>query len=100
MLVFMMGSPTPATEQNGTVRELFWVGRHKIYGTPFEHIEKDIREQLQSMLGKFGFNRETDTHAILVNRIPQGYAYSYLSLDDPERPEGGGPTKLRSLNLG
>lgn len=100
MAVFMMGSPTPATEEEGTGRDLLRVGRHKIYATSFEQYEKEIRDQLQAMLGKHGFNHETDIRAITVNRIPHGYAYPYLGLDDPEWAEGEAPHEIGRAQFG
>ena len=100
MVVFMMGSPTPATEEQVTCRDLLRIGRHKIYATPFEQYEKEIRDQLQAMLGKHGFNHETDIRAITVNRIPHGYAYGYLGLDDPEWEEGQAPHEIGRQQFG
>ncbi len=99
MAVFMMGSPTPAIEE-GAGRDLYRVGRHKIYATTFAQYEADIRRQLQSMLGKHGFDHETDIHAITVNRIPHGYAYFYLGLDDPEWEEGQAPHEIGRAQFG
>ncbi len=99
MAVFMMGSPTPAIEE-GTGRDLYRAGRHKIYATTFAQYEAEIRQQLQNMLGKHGFNHETDIRAITVNRIPHGYAYFYLGLDDPEFEEGQAPHELGRAQFG
>jgi len=99
MAVFMMGSPTPAIE-GSTARELYRAGRHKIYGTTFTQYEAQIRHQLQSMLGKHGFNHETDIQAITVNRIPHGYAYFYLGLDDPEWEDGQAPHEIGRAQFG
>jgi len=90
MVVFMMNSPMTITTPQGSLsgRDQLRLGRHKIYSTPFASYEQKIRDQLQSLLGKHGFNHETDIRAITVNRIPHGYAYPYLALDDPEWEEG------------
>jgi spermidine dehydrogenase len=100
MALLMMSSPTPATEEPGTARDLLRIGRSKIYTTTFEQYEKDIREQLQAMLGKYGFNHELDIRAITVNRIPHGYAYSYLGLDDPQWEEGQAPHEIGRAQFG
>ena len=100
MAVFMMASPTPATQERGTGRDLYRVGRHKIYATPFEQYEKEIRDQLQAMLGKHGFNHQTDIRAITVNRIPHGYTYSYHDLDDPDWEEGQAPHEIGRAQFG
>ena len=100
MAVLMMSTPTPATEEEGSARDLFRMGRHKIYSTTFEQYEQDIREQLQALLGKHGFNHETDIQAITVNRIPHGYAYWYMGLDDPEWEEGQAPHEIGRAKFG
>jgi spermidine dehydrogenase len=76
------------------------VGRHKIYNTPFKDYEKQVRDQLQAMLGQHGFNHETDIAAITVNRIPHGYAYSYMGLDDPDWREGQAPHEIGRAQFG
>ena len=100
MVIFMMGSPTPADGQKGTTRDLLKVGRHRIYATTFESYEKEIREQLQSMLGKHGFDHERDVKAITVNRIPHGYAYWYQGLDDPKWATGQAPHEVGRKQFG
>ena len=100
MAVFMMASPTPADLKGTPARDLFRMGRQKIYSTPFIDYEKQIRDQLQAMLGKHGFNHETDIAAITVNRIPHGYAYAYLGLDDPDWKEGQAPHEVGRAQFG
>ena len=99
MAVFMMMSPTPPIEE-GSARDLFRAGRHKIYATSFEDYEQQIRKQLQGMLGNQGFDHETDIVAITVNRIPHGYAYLYLGLDDPEWENGQSPHEIGRAQFG
>jgi len=100
MVVFMMHSPMTEPEQPISARGQLRIGRHKIYSTPFSRYEQQIRDQLQSLLGKHGFNHETDIRAITVNRIPHGYAYAYLALDDPEWPEGQAPHEIGRAQFG
>jgi len=100
MVVFMMASPTPADGTEGTTRDLLRLGRHKIYASTFDDYEQQIREQLQKMLGKHGFNHEQDIKAITVNRIPHGYAYWYQGLDDPEWEEGQAPHEIGRQQFG
>ena len=100
MAVFMMHSPTPSKGEPGTARELFRQGRHKLYATSFEAYEQDIRDQLQAMLGKHGFDHERDIKAITVNRIPHGYAYTYLGLDDPEWESDQAPHEIGRAQFG
>ncbi|MDA7725195.1 NAD(P)/FAD-dependent oxidoreductase [Pseudomonadales bacterium] len=100
MVVFMMASPTPADGTEGTTRDLLRLGRHKIYASTFDDYEQQIREQLQKMLGKYGFNHEADIKAITVNRIPHGYAYWYWGLDDPKWEEGQAPHEIGRQQFG
>lgn len=58
------------------------------------------RDQLQSMLGKHGFDNERDIKAITVNRIPHGYACPYLALDDLEWVEGQAPHEIGRAKFG
>jgi spermidine dehydrogenase len=66
-------------------------GRVELLFTPFETIERHIREQLARLLGSGGFDPAVDILAITVNRWPHGYAYQYNSLSDPFWLEGGEP---------
>ena len=100
MVVFMMHSPMTAPEGQISGREQLRVGRHQIYATPFASYERQIRNQLQSLLGKHGFRHESDIRAITVNRIPHGYAYPYLALDDPEWEEGQAPHEIGRAQFG
>jgi spermidine dehydrogenase len=102
MVVFMMNSPMTLTapEEPMTGRDQLRMGRHKIYSTPFASYEQQIRDQLQSLLGKHGFNHETDIRAITVNRIPHGYSYAYLGLDDPEWEKGQAPHEIGRAQFG
>jgi len=102
MAVFMMNSPVSLAAPEGPLsgRDAMRLGRHKVYSTPFASYEQKIRNQLQAMLGKHGFNHETDIRAITVNRIPHGYAYPYLALDDPEWSEGQAPHEIGRAQFG
>jgi spermidine dehydrogenase len=64
-------------------------GRVELLSTPFETIERSIREQLARTLGDGGFDPAEDIVAITVNRWPHGYAYQYNSLSDPFWLAGG-----------
>ena len=60
------------------------MGRFELLGTPFSTFERNIRDQLQRMLGAAGFDSAKDIAAITVNRWAHGYAYDYDPLSDPE----------------
>lgn len=55
-------------------REQRRVGRHELLATPFETMERDIREQLTSLLSAGGFDPARDIAGITVNRWAHGYA--------------------------
>lgn len=57
-------------------------GRVELLVTPFEAIERSIRDQLGRSLGAGGFDPARDIQAITVNRWAHGYAYQYNSLCD------------------
>ena len=65
-----------------TPREQHRLGRHELITTSFETIERNVRNQLVSMLGESGFDPARDIVGITVNRWAHGYAYWYKSLFD------------------
>jgi spermidine dehydrogenase len=71
------------------IREQHRAGRRELYATPFERIERSIREQLGRILGPGGFDPAHDILGITVNRWPHGYAYQYNSLFDEFWLAGG-----------
>jgi spermidine dehydrogenase len=73
------------------VKEQFRAGRAELLQTPFAHFEKNIREQLDRMLSKGGFDSAKDIKGITVNRWAHGYSYSPFALDTPEWNPGEEP---------
>ena len=65
------------------VRDQHRAGRYELLETTFEMFEKNIREQMNAMLGSGGFDSARDITGISVFRWPHGYAYQYNSLFDP-----------------
>ena len=86
IVVHMVRTPCkpglPARLQHG-------VGRAELFGTPFETMERKIRDQMARTLRPGGFDPARDIVAITVNRWPHGYAYEYNSLWDKFWLEGG-----------
>jgi spermidine dehydrogenase len=79
MVLFMLRTPCkPGLPR----REQYRMGRFELMGTPFSEFERNIREQLNRMLGLAGFDSARDIAAITVNRWAHGYAYEYDSLFD------------------
>ena len=102
MVIFMMHSPMPMTNPDPklSTRDQLRLARTEIYQAQFSDYEQQIREQLQSMLGQFGFQHQSDIEAITVNRIPHGYAYPYVKLDDPEWEAGQAPHEVGRAQFG
>jgi spermidine dehydrogenase len=84
MILFMLRTPCkpglPARDQHR-------MGRFELMTTTFSTFERNIREQLESMLGSAGFDPARDVEGITVNRWAHGYAYSPNPLFDPEWKE-------------
>jgi len=102
MIMFMMHSPMSqdAPDAGVSVRDQLRLARTQIYSARFEDYEQKIRDQLQSMLGQYGFNHASDIQAITVNRIPHGYAYPYVKLDDPDWEPGQAPHEIGRAQFG
>jgi spermidine dehydrogenase len=86
IVVHMMKTPCrpghPARDQHR-------IGRGELFMTPFDVIERKIRDEMSRALGAGGFDPARDIAGITVNRWPHGYAYEYNSLWDPFWLEGG-----------
>lgn len=62
-------------------------GRAELLATSFETFERNIRLQLNRMLGPGGFDAARDILAVTVNRWPHGYAPEHNPLFDPDVPK-------------
>jgi len=83
-----------------TAREKQRTGRMKMLATSFETFERNIRSQLNRILGGGGFDAASDIQAITVNRWPHGYAYEYNSLYDPVWAPGQAPHEIGRQRFG
>ena len=54
-------------------------GRHELFATPYETIERNIRRQLAGSLSEGGFDPTRDIEAITVNR----WAHAYINRANP-----------------
>ena len=99
VVLFLMGVPKFQVNSKNSLRDLYKKGRQIIYTTSFETYEKQIRDQLESLMGNHGF-KQSDILAITVNRWPHGYAYEYSSLYDPEWEEGEAPHEIGRAQFG
>jgi spermidine dehydrogenase len=69
--------------ENLNRREQFRLARHELLSTPFNTIERQVRQQLADMLSDGGFDPARDIEGITVNRWGHGYAYMYDWLEEP-----------------
>ncbi len=58
-------------------REQLRIGRHELFATPFETIERNVRQQLGVTLADGGFDPAADIDGITVNRWAHGYSWMY-----------------------
>jgi spermidine dehydrogenase len=100
MVLWMFHAPAPRNNGKQSARDLYRLGRHRLYTTPFATYEKEIKKQLTAMFGANGFDAERDIAAITMNRWSHGYAYEYLQLYDPEWEEGRAPHELGRAPIG
>ena len=84
MVVFLVRTPC---QPGLSEREQHRIGRVELYDTPFETLERHLRDQLARMLAGGGFDPARDIAGITVGRWAHGYAYGYNSLFDPEFAE-------------
>jgi len=73
-------------------RDQHRAGREELLKEPFSTFERNIREQMATVLGPGGFDEAADIQAITVNRWAHGYAYEYNPLFDPDSFFIGGVT--------
>jgi len=66
-----------------SAREQYRLGQYELLTTPFDTMERFIREQLATALSGGDFDPARDIAGITVNRWAHGYAYGYNSSDDP-----------------
>jgi spermidine dehydrogenase len=97
VLIHMTRTPTrPGLPE----RDQHRAGHLEILNTSFATYEREIRAQLNRILGPGGFDAERDITAITVNRWPHGYAYEYNPLFDPDWPEGSAPHEIGRARFG
>jgi spermidine dehydrogenase len=97
MVLFMLRTPCspglPMRDQNR-------LGRAELLDTPFSTFERNVRDQLERMLGRAGFDPARDIAGLTVNRWAHGYAYSYNSLFDPDWAEKEKPWVIGRKRFG
>jgi spermidine dehydrogenase len=97
MVLFMLRTPCkPGLPRQDQYR----AGREELLRTPFSTFERNIRGQLQRMLGPSGFDPARDIDGITVNRWAHGYSYEYESLSDPDWPAAERPCVIGRQRFG
>jgi spermidine dehydrogenase len=81
-------------------REQSRAGRRELMDTPFSTFEKNIRDQLNRMLGSAGFDAARDIQGITVNRWAHGYAFTPNPLYDPDWKENEKPWVIGRQRVG
>jgi spermidine dehydrogenase len=96
-VLFMLRTPCkPGLDQ----REQNRAGRRELMDTPFATFEKNIRDQLNRMLGGAGFDDARDIEGITVNRWAHGYAFTPNALFDPDWKEVEKPWVIGRRRVG
>jgi spermidine dehydrogenase len=96
-VLFMLRTPCkPGLEQ----REQNRAGRRELLDTPFATFERNIRDQLNRMLGSAGFDAARDIEGITVNRWAHGYAFTPNPLFDPDWKEEEKPWVIGRRRVG
>jgi spermidine dehydrogenase len=85
IVIHMMKTPC---KPGRPARDQHRIGRGELFTTPFEVMERNVRDELGRALSAGGFDPARDIAEITVNRWPHGYAYEYNSLWDPFWLEG------------
>ena len=96
-VLFMLRTPCkPGLDQ----REQHRAGRRELMDTPFSTFERNIRDQLNRMLGAAGFDAARDVAGITVNRWAHGYAFTPNPLFDPAWKEEEKPWVIGRKRVG
>jgi spermidine dehydrogenase len=97
IVVHLVRSPNkpglPRREQNRA-------GAQELLSMTFADHERKLRDQFARMLAGGGFRPAEDILAITVNRWPNGYAYTYDTLADPDVPPEQRPHILGRQRFG
>jgi len=71
------------------IEEQLKLSRYELESTPFETFEREIRQELDHVLGPWGFDPARDIKAITVNRWGHGYiVFPHPDVDSPHRERG------------
>lgn len=85
---------------HATPSEQHLAGRHELYASSFEFIERETRKELAGALAGGGFDPARDIAAITANRWGHGYAYGYSDLFDEVGKNGLYPNEVGRQQFG
>ena len=72
-----------------SIEEQLKLNRYELETKSFEELEREIRTELEHVLGPWGFNPAEDIKAITVNRWGHGYiVFPHPDVDSPHRLRG------------
>ncbi|WP_454735529.1 NAD(P)-binding protein [Cupriavidus necator] len=98
-VLHMLYVPT-VPDSSMRARDRFRAGRAFLLGTPFDTLERDIRAQLDRMLGQAGFASKEVIRGITVNRWAHGYSYMPDSLSGERvAPDAAWPNLAGAGNI-
>ncbi|MDH2416160.1 NAD(P)/FAD-dependent oxidoreductase [Nocardioides sp. CER19] len=75
-------------------------GRRELLATGFAGMERELRKQLQEVLGPGGFDAAEDIEAITINRWAHAYAYQYCVPFEIFWPHGPFPNHVARERFG
>lgn len=95
------GAPLPG---GVSVADQTRAARAQLLAMAFADYEREVRQVLNSLLGRAGFDAARDVLAITVNRWPHGYARDHLDLEDADwnvepRPEVIGRQRFGNIAI-
>ena len=105
-LIQVFHIPT-ATDEYDNPSDQARAGRYRLLSMSFNDFEQEINNQLDTILGPYGFKASRDIAAITINRWPHGYTHEYMSLwdhpdvaiDGPEAPHVIGRAPIGRISI-
>jgi len=77
------------TKPGHSAEEQMKLNRYELESKPFEEIEREVRTELERLLGPWGFDAARDIQAITVNRWGHGYIiFPHPDVDAPVQVRG------------
>ncbi len=84
IVVHLATAPVPGDGSHP--KDQFKAGRHYLLSASSIDMERDVRLQLNAVMGRYGFDAARDILALTINRWPHGYAREFNELFDRWAP--------------